>query len=104
MVIAPPPSGDGTKAGAAPSPEERARSFVDFAGTICASVDFDGNVARMLEQYGVGANLSPTVAVVIGTVAIAAGAFLYRAPKPAAPAHAKPAAPAPPAATGQAPT
>jgi hypothetical protein len=95
MVIAPPSSIGGSGADAKPlTPQERAEGFIQLSGTILEAVDFDGNVIALLEQSGVGANLSPTVAIAIGCVSIAAAAFLYRPPKAPKPAPQKFAQPA----------
>jgi hypothetical protein len=85
------------------TPQERFQSFAgallgtDKAPGLLAAVDFDGNVIALLERGGVGANLSPGIAVGLGLAAIVGLAFLHRAPKqrPGTPA-ATPVRPAPP--------
>ncbi len=77
-ILITPPNAPG---GATLTPEQRAAGFAQLTGTMLEAVDFDGNVIALLERGGVGANLSPGVAVGIGLVAIVGGAFLYRTPK-----------------------
>lgn len=95
-------------AGRPATPQER---FEGFAGMLLGdervpglltAIDFDANVLALLSRSGVGANLSPGVAVAIGAAAIVGAAFMFKGPKQPKTQQPAPAAPVRQATTGTA--